>query len=147
MPIKNRASLWKLTLCHQNTCEVLKIFWHIFLLNHSKRIFWSHILIVSSFPELFLIKKRLLCYNGCLQPTKYPIVLLSKQTGAHSNMHGMQCNQANGLWKDLSSSEQREFKWCKLKPSILDEGFSSEGLWTEPRTCRFLWELWVLYTK
>lgn len=37
-----------------------------------------HILIVSSFPELFLITKRLFCYNGWLQLTKHPIVLAIK---------------------------------------------------------------------
>lgn len=33
---------------------------------------------MSSFPELFLIKKRLFCYKGWFQPTKYPIVLAIK---------------------------------------------------------------------
>lgn len=67
-----------MTLCHQNTCEVQKIFWHILLFNRYKRISPLHIPIVSSFPELFLIKKRLFCYNGWFQPTKYPIVLAIK---------------------------------------------------------------------
>lgn len=78
MPIKNRTPFWKLTLCHQNTCEVPKIFWHILCFNLYKRTFFVRILIVFSFPELFLIKKRLFCYSGWFQPTKYPIVLAIK---------------------------------------------------------------------
>lgn len=60
-------------------------------------------------------------------PKNILLCLLSKQTGAHSSMHGVQCNWANHLCKDLSSSEQCEFKRYELKPSILDEGLSSEG--------------------
>lgn len=78
-------------------------------------------------------------------PQNILLCLLSKQTGAHSSMHGMQCNWANSLCKDLSPTEQCEFKWYELKPSVLDEGLSSEGLWMEPRTCWSLWELWALY--
>lgn len=79
-------------------------------------------------------------------PKNILLCLLSKQTGAHSSVHGMQCNWANHLCKDLSSSEQCEFKWYELKPSILDEGLSSEGLWMVPKTCWSLWELWELFT-
>lgn len=79
-------------------------------------------------------------------PQNILLCLLSKQTGAHSSMHGMQCNWGYSLCKDLSPTEQCEFKWYELKPSVLDEGLSSEGLWMEPRTCWSLWELWALYT-
>lgn len=78
-------------------------------------------------------------------PQNILLCLLSKQTGAPSSMHGMQCNWANSLCKDLSSSEQCEFKWYELKPSILDEGLRSEGIWMEPRTCWSLWGLGALY--
>lgn len=78
MPIKNRTSFWKLTLCHQILARFQKYFDTFYVSIFINGFFFVHILIVFSFPELFLIKKRLFCYSGWFQPAKYPIVLAIK---------------------------------------------------------------------